>query len=191
MEVPAADVGDEYNAILTVSEPLRAAVAQRLGVSMDSLSMEHIRLVRKSLDARPPRRGRRPAGHGENGDRVIQWSHVVDVTLPPEHARLVQVQPGRIVPAAKERVPPPPAASAVGGGAGAGAGAAGSSAHVIVVGAGPCGYFAALTLALKTFKGAVVTVSHNEAFVAEIVNEKWIVENGGITAVQVRDIKAR
>ena len=50
---------------------------------------------------------------------------------------------------------------------------------------------AALTLALKTFKGAVVTVSHNEAFVAEIVNEKWIVENGGITAVQVRDIKAR
>ena len=50
---------------------------------------------------------------------------------------------------------------------------------------------AALTLALKTFKGAVVTVSHNEAFVAEIVNEKWIVENVGITAVQVRDIKAR
>ena len=50
---------------------------------------------------------------------------------------------------------------------------------------------AALTQALKTFKGAVVTVSHNEAFVQEIVNEKWIVENGGITAVQVRDIKAR
>ena len=35
---------------------------------------------------------------------------------------------------------------------------------------------AALTQALKTFKGAVVTVSHNEAFVAEISNEKWIVE---------------
>merc|ERR1719235_992925 len=50
---------------------------------------------------------------------------------------------------------------------------------------------AALTQALKNFKGAVVTVSHNEAFVNEIVNEKWIVENGGITTVQVRDIRAR
>merc|ERR1712185_323207 len=50
---------------------------------------------------------------------------------------------------------------------------------------------AALTQALKNFKGAVVTVSHNEAFVAEISNEKWIVEDGGITTVQVRDIRAR
>ena len=50
---------------------------------------------------------------------------------------------------------------------------------------------AALTQALKTFKGAVVTVSHNEAFVAEISNEKWIVEEGKITAIQLRDQKAR
>ena len=50
---------------------------------------------------------------------------------------------------------------------------------------------AALTQALKGFKGAVVTVSHNEAFVAEISNEKWIVENGRITCVQLRDAKAR
>ena len=50
---------------------------------------------------------------------------------------------------------------------------------------------AALTHALKNFKGAVVTVSHNEAFVAEIANEKWIVENGEILVAQLRDAKAR
>ena len=50
---------------------------------------------------------------------------------------------------------------------------------------------AALTQALKTFKGAVVTVSHNEAFVSEIANEKWIVENGEILVAQLRDAKAR
>ena len=50
---------------------------------------------------------------------------------------------------------------------------------------------AALTKALKDFKGAVVTVSENEAFVAEISNEKWIVENGNVTTVQLRDAKCR
>ncbi|KOO35268.1 hypothetical protein Ctob_006459 [Chrysochromulina tobinii] len=50
---------------------------------------------------------------------------------------------------------------------------------------------AALTQALKNFKGAVITVSHNQAFVAEIANEKWIVEDGKITCVQLRDAKAR
>ena len=50
---------------------------------------------------------------------------------------------------------------------------------------------AALTAALKDFKGAVVTVSHNEAFVAEISNEKWVVENANVTMVQLRDAKAR
>jgi len=50
---------------------------------------------------------------------------------------------------------------------------------------------AALTQALKNFKGAVITVSHNQAFVAEISNEKWIVEDGKITCVQLRDAKAR
>ena len=50
---------------------------------------------------------------------------------------------------------------------------------------------AALTQALKNFKGAVITVSHNEAFVAEIANEKWIVENGEILIAQLRDARAR
>ena len=50
---------------------------------------------------------------------------------------------------------------------------------------------AALTLALKNFKGAVVTISHNENFIAEISNEKWIVENGKIACVMLRDAKAR
>ena len=50
---------------------------------------------------------------------------------------------------------------------------------------------AALTQALKNFRGAVITVSHNQAFIAEISNEKWIVEDGKITCVQLRDAKAR
>ena len=50
---------------------------------------------------------------------------------------------------------------------------------------------AALTKALKDFKGAVVTVSENEAFTAEISNEKWVVENGQVTVVQLRDAKSR
>eukprot|EP00308_Calcidiscus_leptoporus_P024138 CAMPEP_0119354166 /NCGR_PEP_ID=MMETSP1334-20130426/3204_1 /TAXON_ID=127549 /ORGANISM="Calcidiscus leptoporus, Strain RCC1130" /LENGTH=1441 /DNA_ID=CAMNT_0007367649 /DNA_START=67 /DNA_END=4392 /DNA_ORIENTATION=- len=50
---------------------------------------------------------------------------------------------------------------------------------------------AALTKALKDFKGAVVTVSENEAFVNEIANEKWVVEGGKITVQQIRDAKAR
>jgi len=50
---------------------------------------------------------------------------------------------------------------------------------------------AALTKALKDFKGAVVTVSENEAFVAEISNEKWVVEDGKVTCIQLRSAKAR
>ena len=49
----------------------------------------------------------------------------------------------------------------------------------------------ALTKALKDFKGAVVVVSENENFVAEISNEKWVVENGAVTVVQLRDAKCR
>merc|ERR1712023_91648 len=50
---------------------------------------------------------------------------------------------------------------------------------------------AALTKALKDFKGAVLAVSENEAFVAEISNEKWVVEDGAVSVVQLRDAKAR
>jgi len=50
---------------------------------------------------------------------------------------------------------------------------------------------AALTRALKDFKGAVLCVSENEAFVNEISNEKWVVENCTVTPVQIRDAKAR
>ena len=50
---------------------------------------------------------------------------------------------------------------------------------------------AALTKALKDFKGAVVTVSENEAFTSEISNEKWVVDNGNVVVHQIRDAKAR
>ena len=36
-----------------------------------------------------------------------------------------------------------------------------------------------------------LAVSENEAFTAEISNEKWVVENGSVTIVQLRDAKAR
>mmetsp|Transcript_24112 Transcript_24112/g.29214 ORF Transcript_24112/g.29214 Transcript_24112/m.29214 type:complete len:1292 (+) Transcript_24112:140-4015(+) len=42
---------------------------------------------------------------------------------------------------------------------------------------------AALTTALKTFKGGVVTISHNEAFVEQLCNEKWKVEGGTVEVI--------
>ena len=50
---------------------------------------------------------------------------------------------------------------------------------------------AALTKGLKDFKGAVVCVSENEAFVAEISNEKFEVKDAAVTVTQLRDAKAR
>eukprot|EP01052_Picozoa_sp_SAG31_P032016 SAG31_NODE_3464_length_4244_cov_3.817370_4_plen_110_part_00 len=40
---------------------------------------------------------------------------------------------------------------------------------------------AALTHALKKFKGGVITISHNEAFVSNLCDEYWTVENGSVT----------
>jgi len=40
---------------------------------------------------------------------------------------------------------------------------------------------AALTQALKGFKGGVVTISHNEAFVENLCNEYWLVADGVVT----------
>ena len=40
---------------------------------------------------------------------------------------------------------------------------------------------AALTQALKRFKGGVITISHNEAFVANLCNEFWLVADGVVT----------
>jgi len=42
----------------------------------------------------------------------------------------------------------------------------------------------ALTLALQKFKGAILVISHHPGFVAEVCNEKWMVENGTVTVVQ-------
>jgi elongation factor 3 len=41
---------------------------------------------------------------------------------------------------------------------------------------------AALTAALKAFRGGVVTISHNEAFVAALCNETLLIENGKCTS---------
>jgi len=43
---------------------------------------------------------------------------------------------------------------------------------------------AALTKALQVFKGGVVTISHNEAFVEQLCNERWRV-GGGVVAIEL------
>ena len=48
-----------------------------------------------------------------------------------------------------------------------------------------------ISQALKNFKGAVVTVSHNAAFVGQLANERWVVKDGEVEVVQLRDAKAR
>jgi ATPase subunit of ABC transporter with duplicated ATPase domains len=46
----------------------------------------------------------------------------------------------------------------------------------------------ALVRALRAFKGAVLTISHNSQFVADVVNEKWEL-NGGKVTMLARDDK--
>ena len=43
---------------------------------------------------------------------------------------------------------------------------------------------AALTKALQIFKGGVVTISHNEAFVDQLCNERWRV-GGGVVSIEL------
>jgi len=105
------------------------AVAERIGLEAGALPAERLTVVRRSLDARPPRGAT---------SRSVHWSYVVDVELDRVDAARLRVQPGRLVPAVPERAR---AAS------GATSAAAPASLHVVVVGAGPCGLFAALTLA--------------------------------------------
>ena len=45
--------------------------------------------------------------------------------------------------------------------------------------------FNGLVRALKNFKGAVLTISHNQDFVEQVASEKWTLE-GGRMAVQTR-----
>ena len=109
---------------------LSKAVAERIGLSDGALPAERLTIVRRSLDARPLAR--------EATSRSVHWSYVVDVELDRVDAARLRVQPGRLVPAAPER------ARAASGAARA---VAPAPLYVAVVGAGPCGLFAALTLA--------------------------------------------
>ncbi|KAL3915252.1 MAG: hypothetical protein SGPRY_007306 [Prymnesium sp.] len=123
-----------YDNGLTVSEPVIEALAERLGLGVDQLSPDQVKLVRRSLDARPKRSSRKK--EDRDGGREVRWSYVLDVTLDAPTARKLKPQPGRLVPSSQERGKPlrrdAPAAEA---------------RHVLVVGAGPCGLFAALQLA--------------------------------------------
>lgn len=124
------------NAELNVSSVLHRAVAAYLDLEPESLPVEKVRLVRKSIDARPPRRRGKAAASHSKDERDVCWSHVVDVELSPAQAKRIKAIPGRIVPADKERITADVPATL-----------ASSPSSVIVVGAGPCGLFAALTLA--------------------------------------------
>ncbi|KAL1522844.1 hypothetical protein AB1Y20_017812 [Prymnesium parvum] len=117
---------------LAISPPLLAALARRLAVPADEISPSDVTLVRRSLDARP----RRPRRAAPPPPPAVRWSYVVDVTLAREVARRLRPQPGRQLPAARERARD---SSVRRGG--------GEARRVVVVGAGPCGLFAALELA--------------------------------------------
>ena len=141
VETPALDDvgagGATYNLVPTLSPELHEAVASRVGIAATELPVEKIRLVRRSLDARP-RQSARSRSRGKRGQKSICWSHVVDVTLDRQQAKRIKAQPGRIVPAAGERAPARAAAQPP---------SVDGAAHFVVIGAGPCGLFAALTLA--------------------------------------------
>ena len=142
VEVPV-DLDDKHTS-LDVSERLRHALAERLGLGAPP-PLDDIQLVRKSLDARPRRAGGR---RGKLiGGHEVAWSYVVDVKLDAADAKRLskQHQPGRLVPAAPERV----ASSTIPAPARRGA-------RVIVVGAGPCGLFAALKLAQAGMRPVVI-----------------------------------
>jgi len=48
---------------------------------------------------------------------------------------------------------------------------------------------AALVRAIKSFKGAVLTISHNHAFVDKVSNEKWELVDGRVTVHTWKDLK--
>ena len=140
VEVPVLDEAaiqaDMNDCGPNISTALHRAVAQQLDLPLEVIPVRSIVLVRRSLDARP--RGRRRPGPA--GEREVCWSHVVDVTLTAEQARGIKAQPGRIVPAAAERVQS-------GDVDGVDLRLPAHAARVVVIGAGPCGLFAALSLA--------------------------------------------
>ena len=152
VEVPVLESGvrAEQDNVLIVSSALHRAVAQQLSLEPERLPINNVHLVRKSLDARP-RGGRRGRSSSGDSSHDVCWSHVVDVTLTPEQAKRIKAQPGRIMPSAEERVAPflvpPPPNQALDKASAGGAAASSAASHVLVVGAGPCGLFAALTLA--------------------------------------------
>ena len=126
VEVPLAELegqAEQYNSELTVTEPLRLAVARRLSLAEDRLSTSSMKLVRKSLDAR---KKRSRARSGQSAAHDVCWSHVVDVQLSRDEARRLKPQLGRLVPTAPERVPA--AEPRVRG--------VGAPRHVVVIGAG-------------------------------------------------------
>ena len=49
---------------------------------------------------------------------------------------------------------------------------------------------AALTQALKTFRGGVVVITHNEPFRKELCDEEWLLEDGKLTITKNKDAKS-
>lgn len=128
---------DEGKDSCALTPAVLGAAAKRLGVP--KLDAAHVRLVRKSLDARQ----RRTRAHSQPA-----FSYVLDVAGEALTRRPALAEQTGVL----ERVPPPPppgvAASAVFAGAAAAAAARlREGEHVVVVGGGPSGLFAALRLA--------------------------------------------
>lgn len=122
-----------------VSEVLRKAIATTLNVGVELLERpEAVTIVRRSLDARPPasrRRNDKGSGGADAFDERPRYAYIVDLELPAgarvrKSDQLVRRE-AALAPAPTS--PEPGAPSGDGGG-------------VVVVGAGPAGLFAALTL---------------------------------------------
>lgn len=131
-----------------VSDALRAAVANSLDIGVELLGPGSITVVRRSLDARP-RVARRRSDLAAFDDRP-RYAYIVDVALPAS----VKVRKSDQLVRRPAPLTPAPLAAPSGGAAapepgvhvGGPSSERAEGAGVIIVGAGPAGLFAALTL---------------------------------------------
>ena len=149
--------GDPGATDVATHEALVRAVEDKLGVCSGSLPLAAVTVVRKSLDARQAgsRHGGRHGSHGGSfrAARGPVFTYVVDVDLGLQSGQAATGKGGTsggalaILQAPARPAASPPSPWVPQGPATAGAVVGRSLPRVVVVGAGPAGLFAALTLA--------------------------------------------
>jgi uncharacterized FAD-dependent dehydrogenase len=127
-----------------VGEALRVAIAAKLGIDPEPLTAPGaVTVVRRSLDAR---KGTRAGVGARDDDKRPRYAYIVDLALPRslQVRRSDQLTPREPSPPAERPAAPLDPASAA------------ARARVVVVGAGPAGLFAALTLVDAGVTGVTV-----------------------------------